>query len=240
MSDGTNLYYIGLIQSGNAGFVVVEISDPDSLPGVYVGGISGSNQVLPTELTAFNEGGTGFANVDARLIHVPDTQTTPGTPDHYFYFTLSANPGTPWQLYKWNGNASLMTTVGPVGGDSGHAIPTAGAAGGERIFSAVASDNDIVITSRTTVSGGIQVTFRAYSPSGSASGTVRFWISLEGESATTQAALTTPVTGGSASLSGDTVITVTADNTTDYTVVIPAVANSFTNLSQVDLVPEFF
>jgi len=235
MSDGTSLYCFFLVANGNNGFYAYEITDPDSLPGTYLG-----NTVIPLAILPSSDGGTGFASNDARLIHVPDTQTNPGSPDHYFYFTISATVGTAWQLYQWNGNASLMTAVGPTGGDVAHSIPTAGAAGGERIFSAVASDNDILITKRETVSGGIKCTFRGYSPSGTTSGTVRFWINLQGEPVSTQATLTTPVTGGSASLSDNTVITVVADGTTDYTVVVPAVANSFTNLSQVDLVPEFF
>jgi hypothetical protein len=237
MSDGTNLYYIALYTSGNFGFFVSQISDPDALPGAssFI-----QTTVLPSALRNTTDGGTGFANDDARLIHVPDTQTNPGTPDHYFYFAISATAGTSQQLYQWNGNSSVMTAVGPSGGDVAHSIPTASAAGGERIFSAVVTDNDILITKRETVSGGIKITFRAYSPSGSTSGTVRIWITLQGEPVSTQASLTTPVTGGSASLSGNTVITVVANGTTDYTVVIPAVANSFTNLDQVDLVPEFF
>jgi hypothetical protein len=236
MSDGTNIYFITSYQAGNFGFFVSQISDPDALPGSssYI-----HPTVLPAELRNTGDGGTGFANNDARLIHVPDTQTNPGSPDHYFYFAISATAGTSHQMYQWNGNSSVMTSIGPSGGNVSYAIPSAGAAGGERIYSAVASDNDIVITERETVSGGIQCTFRAYSPSGTASGTVRIWITLQGEPVTTQAVLSAPVTGGSALISGNTVINVVADGTTDYTVVVPDSANSFTNLDQVALVPEF-
>ena len=234
MSDGTNLYYFYPFRPSDTGFRVVEITDVDSLPGSQIQGT-----VLPSALRSTTDGGTGFAAINPRLIHVPDTQTNPGNPDHYFYFTTDATSGTSLQLYQWNGNSSLMTAIGPTGGDVAHAIPTAGAAGGERIFSDVSADNDILITARETVSGGIQVTFRAYSPSGTDSGTVRIWISTEGEPVTTQAVLSAPVTGGSALLSGNTITGVVADGTTDYTVVVPSGANSFVNLDQVDLVPEF-
>jgi len=226
MSDGTNLYYFYPVSTG---FKCVEITDIDSLPGTNI-----EDTVIPVSIRP----GAGLAD-DARIIHVPDTQTNPGSPVHYFYFTQSATPGTSWTLYQWNGNSSVMTAVGTSGGDSAHAIPTASAAGGERIFSAVADDNDILITSRETVSGGIEATFRAYSPSGTVSGTVRIWITTEGEPVMTQATLSSPVTGGSANLSGNLIQNVVADGTTDYTVVIPSGANGFSNLDQVDLIPEF-
>jgi hypothetical protein len=235
MSDGSNLYYVYLFNNTNKGFRIVEITDVDSLPGTNIQGT-----VFPSALLSSGDGGTGFASGTARLVHVPDTQTNPGSPDHYFYFANSAVGGTSMQLYQWKGNGMFMTAVGPAGGDVLHAIPTACSAGGERIFSDVSTDNDILITKRETVSGGIKVTFRAYSPSGTTSGTARFLIDLEGETPTSFANLTTPVTGGSATLSGNQILNVVADGTTDYTVVVSASANSFSNLDQVDLIPEFF
>ena len=217
-TDGTYMYAMitnrrNLNNNSDAGWTVLRWDSSMGTP------VDISATVLPSVLRPVNDGGSwpaGTTGYASRALIFYDQETAPGTGDIYIGVASSPNNGTPITLYKWNGNAALMTSV-DTGGNIFHAFSTSLPQGGCRTF--VPGELDVKIVSRVGVLGGEQITFRAYG--GGTGRKFKLLYSIGGDPDLLEATLTGPVTGGSATLNTglNQVEGVAADGVTSYTIV---------------------
>ena len=180
--------------------------------------------ILPASLRHSDDGGSFAGNKNLQRFWVlTDMQTDPTSPKVYLYHTTEANSeGDTYSVYEYIDDATEMTTPVDTGGDSyAHAIPSGGGQhiGGSRFWTnTTAGHLDSLITDASEGTDAITFTYRGYNDSGG-SRTLTVYFSTDGGLTLTQASLSA-ATGGSSSLSGNTVINVDPDGTTDYTVTV--------------------
>lgn len=178
-----------------------------------------TSDVLPLGLQPVNAAYSGrfpvsFASSnDMRFMALVDPNTSTGTTSIEILFAKDEADGTPLTSYAWNGLSTTMTQNGN-GGNVYHSFPSGYPNHGERIFRP--DQLDVKIVSASTAIGGETISFVAYG--GGTGRSFELWYSTDGEPDLLQGTLSTPVTGGSASLSGNQVIDVDADGSTVYTV----------------------
>lgn len=170
-----------------------------------------SSSVIPSPIN------TTSLNTSRMEVYV-DHEASIGSasPTIYLYYAVNNTIGTGMTMYQWNGPASVMT-VADSGGDVGHYLGiTRGQEGGE--YGWTSGENAVVITSVAPLVDKERISFKLYSPSGSASVNVRGWCGPSSdEYPSTAMIFSDPQLP--ATLSGNTVITnLTADNTTTYQV----------------------
>lgn len=194
-----------------------------------------STATLPADLrSAAVGGGTFVGTPDGRMIGFADVDSTPGTFAFYMLYAANGTAGTAWTKYEWVSNAATMTTPGTVG-DVAHAVASAKAPGGERIFTP--SELDILITGKAPVLGGERIYFKAYGAVGPTDKTVEFYYNRQGEPATAIATLSGTASGGVAVRVGNQVQSVQADGTTTYEITWNITADSISAGDRVQLVP---
>jgi len=194
-----------------------------------------STLTLPADLrSAAVGGGTFVGTPDGRFIGFADIDSTPGAFSFYFLYAANGTAGTPWTRYAWVSNAATMTTTGTVG-DVAHAVASAKAPGGERIFTP--TEMDILITAKAPVLGGERIFFTAYGAVGPTDKIVEFYYNRQGEPAIALATLTGTAAGGVAVRVGNTITAVQADGTTVYETTWNIAADSISSGDRVQLVP---
>lgn len=109
-TDGTNMYLFHAITTGTA--ATISVYQLDSA--LTVTNIS--NDVLPPY---FNTAYAGSVNGNIILRIAVDQVTNPASPQYFLYSCVNATSSTtiptPWVVFKWDGNAALMTLEGSVG-----------------------------------------------------------------------------------------------------------------------------
>jgi len=194
-----------------------------------------STLTLPADLrSAAVGGGTFVGTPDGRFLGFADVDSVPGSFSFYFLYAANGTAGTSWTRYEWQGNAATMTTTGTVG-DVAHAVASAKAPGGERIFTP--SELDILITAKAPVLGGERIYFKAYGAVGPTDKTVEFYYNRQGEPAVATATLSGTAAGGVATRVGNTITNVQADGTTTYEITWNITADSISAGDRVQLVP---
>jgi hypothetical protein len=168
------------------------------------------------------------------MLGMADIDSTPGTLDFYILYAADGTAGTPWTIYEWQGNAATMTTTGTVG-DVAHAVASAKAPGGERIFTP--SELDILITAKAPVLGGERIFFQTSGSIGPSDKTVEFYYNRQGEPAVTLATLSGVAAGGVAVRVGNQVQNVQADGSTVYEITWNITADLISAGDRVQLVP---
>ena len=184
-----------------------------------------SSTVLPSSLRSTDDGGT-FAGVTERqrMSILVDMQTDPTTPKVFIYHASEANSeGDSFSVYEYIDDSTEMTSPVDTGGDSfSHAIPTGNGQhmGGCRFWTnTTAGQLDALIMDATEGADDIVLDYHAFNDDGG-NRTLTVYFSKNGSGILAQASLSA-ATGGSSTLSGNTVITVDPDDgTTDYTVTV--------------------
>lgn len=228
-TDGTNMYRLS--GAPTQGWRCYQINSALSQSDI-------SSLVLPSSLRAVADGGTfGGNNQTQRFAAAYDTDSAPGSLTITLYHTVDGTGGTGYTAFQWNGPGSLITQV-DTGGDVEHAPPTGYPNHGERIWTA--EERDIKITGRKAVSGGEEVSFIAYG--GGTGLNMKLWYSLQGEPVLSEATLSTPVTGGSATFNAgmNRVEGIAADGATVYTIVWDFVTDGLALTQRVNRVPQVF
>lgn len=205
-TDGTNMYVICCDQTA---FEVWQIDAALTKTDITF-------TVLPLAFRTPADGGS-FSG-DERGYYwqaIYDQESVPGTTTVYLSQASSGAGGTPRNLYRWNGNASLMTAV-DTGGDVRHQPPTQPLGGG---CTWTAGELDVRIVARDAVLGGEQLSFIAYGGGTGRSFKLRY--AVAGNPSPAEATLALPVTGGSAALNdvANQVEGIAADGVTVYTIV---------------------
>ncbi len=198
--------------------------------------------VLPASLISTGDGGTFAGTItNERFFAYPDADTTPGSLTIWLYHAAAPTAGTSFSLYQWNGPATLIGSGGTPddsGGDVAHAPVAFSAIGGDRAWTA--GELDIRVTQRVSVLGGQRIYFKAWGQAGFADKTVQFRFSTEGESALTVATLrAASATGGTAAVSGNTIVNVDADDgVTEFSAIWDTPLDGLTSGQRAQLVPE--
>jgi hypothetical protein len=177
--------------------------------------VTASNTAIPA----------AFSAAAARVFAVADSAQGMGSePQIYIYYSPDGTSTTNWSCYQWNGGSSVMTLV-ESGGAAQDSMNFVKWSGGDGFWQ---SGNDKVeIISRTGVAGGVQYTFKLYSSSGTDVVSLRGWYSTNTQSyAYSHATLINPSSG---SVSGQNIISLTADNSTSYTVTWASVTDGIAN-----------
>ena len=227
-TDGTYMWASWTGSSGGNGYLLYQFDTALNM-------LDKSADTLPTNLlhTAW-PGGVYADNEDLdRLIPVYDLNSVVGTTDIYLFRTTSGN-GL-WTVYKWNGNAAIMTVV-DTGGNALHSVPSGFPSFGERIFTA--GELDIKIIAREGVPGGEKITFTV--SGGGTNRKMKLHHSLKGTPPLLSCTLSGPVTGGSATFNVglNQVEGIDADGTTVYTVVWTPGVDGLSVADRVFRVPE--
>lgn len=149
-----------------------------------------------------------------------DYDTDPVNPAMYIFFNAnhadSGGVGSSWLTFGWNGESSLMTENGAIGG-YGLAPSHTKDAGGQRFWTE--GSLNIVVTGFAVGPDGMTISFKAYGDSGSSNKTVKFYCDTDEDPPETQCTLIGSATGGSASRNGNQVDNVDADDgVTEYTI----------------------
>jgi hypothetical protein len=173
-----------------------------------------TSTMLPAAFVATDDGGsrTGVMETE-RFWPFADSVTTAGSVTTYLTHAANATPGTGTTTYQFNGTGSVITSV-DTGGDVAHSFPSTNSSGGEYVWTP--GQNDVLVTAILSDSGGYILTLKG--TGGGTGKVIRIYYSKTGGPERTLGTLTTPVTGGSASISAGTLIGVAADGTTEYTV----------------------
>jgi len=186
-----------------------------------------TSSVVPATIRHPN---SGILATTVALYHYADNVSVAGTGSSSIHeINLSLSSG-PFQKFIWNGQASLMTsTVTAI--PSGVALSQVVLGGGDRQYNEANPELNIYETAvRAAVTAGLQFTFKVAGDSGGgATKTVKLFYSNDGREPLNQATLVGAVTGGSATRTGNAVISVTANNTTDYTFIWDVSANGFSS-----------
>jgi len=191
--------------------------------------------VLPGSLTANNP--NGFSIRGQRFFAVYDLDTAVGTTDIYLYYSVDGTATRSYTVYKWNGNAAVITVV-DVGGVVAHALPTGYSNNGERVWTA--GELDIKITSVVATLGGETISFIAYG--GGTNRKMKLQYALGGSPPLLEATLMAPVTGAPATLNTglNQVEGIAADGTTVYSIAWDLPTDGIAAGTRVIRVPEIF
>jgi hypothetical protein len=199
-SDGTLRYVFCYDIQANNGFRVFQVDNALTVTDL-------TTTVLPAELQSIaGRGGTFPATplvntYRIRILH--DSNTNPAAPEWHIYLAQGNVAGTPWSVYKWNGNAAVIGNAGApddVGGDIAHALPFTTLDGGARIWTPGELDCDMLL--RANALGGENLTCKGWGDVGPADKTLRVYANKKGTGDLFLCKLTGPVTGGTAVLNG--------------------------------------
>jgi hypothetical protein len=219
-SDGTNRYVFCYDINANNGWACYKVDGALTVTDI-------SATVLPSALLSIaGRGGTYPAspNVnEARVRIVYDSNTDPLNPAWFLYFGDGSTAGTPWAVYTWNGEGSLIGNAGApddIGGDIAHALPFTTLDGGMRIWTPGELDCDMLL--RENALGGEKLSCKGWGAVGPADKTFKVYANKKGTGDLFLCKLTGPVTGGTAALNGtnDGIVNVEANPATTYTFVV--------------------
>jgi hypothetical protein len=110
-TDGINMYLFHAITAGSgaSGAPLISVYQFDSALAV--------TDITATVLPTYFDSGSTNGNMILRIL--VDQVTNPASPQYFLFSCTDAgnvyNIPTPWVVWKWNGNASLMTLEGSVG-----------------------------------------------------------------------------------------------------------------------------
>jgi hypothetical protein len=211
-TDGTDLYCIMMGRFTGAGFLGWYCWRVE--PNLTVTDVTVA--VMPTSLSPYvtpakdQDGGWGV---------LVDQEANPGgVPEIYLYYRANGTATTPWAVYKWNGNATLMGNGGAatgVGGDGSHSMAFDQLGSGKVFYSEDQLDVSIELIEQAL--GGQTVSFRLYSATGTETVDVDFFYNDESEAANTGPASILNASAGA--IVSDVIEGLTADNgATLYTV----------------------
>lgn len=164
-TDGTNMYLFHALTTGSAAIIsVFQLNSALTVTDI-------SSTVLPPY---FNTSYTGSVNGNIVLRILVDQVTNPASPQYFLFSNVNAGNSftvpTPWVVWKWNGNASLMTLEGAVGITTDKINFGAHRSQGAPFFSQNSLDQispHVEIMARATQSNGtIYIQFSLYSQTG--------------------------------------------------------------------------
>jgi len=162
-----------------------------------------------TSIPAGMSSSTGFLRAMADSAQMTGTE-----PQIYIYYAADNGSATQLSVFKWNGT-SIMTLV-ESGGLSRDQLSIQKWSGGDGFWQS--GSNKIELLAQVGVASGVQISFKIYSPSGTANVSLRAWYANNTTNYPITAATLANPSSGSLAADHKSVTGLIADGTTTYTV----------------------
>jgi hypothetical protein len=181
-TEGPAMYALIFTDRGadvNFGWVCVEMED-DGMGGINFNDITST--VMPSSLApgATQRNNSRFGAFYDR----PNDQ-------HILYFAASGSTSDSWDVFRWNGNATLIGNSGSPddsGGDASNALSLTDTGSGSRMWQP--DELQIIVENRQPVTGGEKLFFRIYSQTGTEDVKVSLFYNENDEQCLTQGTIT--------------------------------------------------